>query len=278
MNFFEVIQPHINKLSKSEYALLDYVVKNLVAVQHKSIREIAAECFVSTTTFLRFVRKIGFSGYSEFSTVIKYTILNTKETNQNNVTFTQKQSKYRNEYLKNLEETVRVLDERKLAEICQKLASTPKLFFYAKGLSKNTTAYIEYLYTLNDFIVITPHNHEQRQWAYRNIKKEDLIFIFNYSGEDEELIQIIQTIKTQTEHSSIISVTGANNNTIQNLSDINLYLFTDEITVQGVDMTSNVSMIIIMELLLYQYWEHQDSINPDLILNKIKNPSTNLDE
>ncbi|BDR56925.1 MurR/RpiR family transcriptional regulator [Xylocopilactobacillus apis] len=269
MNFFEVIQPNINKLTKSEYSLLDYVVKNLTDVQHKSIREVSAECFVSTTTFLRFVRKIGFSGYSEFSTVIKYTVLNNKDYNKTSVTFTQKQSKYRNEYLKNLEETVRVLDERKLLQICKKLSLNPKLFFYAKGLSKNTTSYIEYLYTLNDFIVVTPHNHEQRQWAYRNIKKDDLIFIFDYTGEDKELIQIIQKIKTQTSYSSIISITGANNNTIQNLSDINLYLFTDEITIQGVEMTSNVSMIIIMELLLYQYWEYKDLNKPsiDSIIN-----------
>lgn len=257
MNFFEIIKPYVEKLTKNDYALLDYVIKHMADIQNKSIREVAAACFVSTTTFLRFVRKIGFSGYSEFSTVIKYTVLNSDKQTASDTAFVQKQSQYRSEYLKNIEETVRVLDERKLLKICRRLDHHPKLYFYAKGFSKYATDYLEYLYTLNNFIVIFPKNFEQRKLAYRNVEKNDLIFVFDYAGEDDELIQIIQTLKSRADYASLISITGANNNTIQNMSDENLYLFTDELKINSVDMTSHVSLIIIMELLLYQYLEYQ---------------------
>lgn len=257
MNFFEIIKPYVEKLTKNEYTLLDYVIKHMAEIQNKSIREVAAACFVSTTTFLGFVRKIGFSGYSEFSTVIKYTVLNSDKKADSDVTFVEKQSQYRNEYLKNIEETVRVLDERKLLKICQQMDKHPKLYFYAKGFSKYTTDYIEYLYTLNDFIVIFPKNYEQRKLAYRNIDQNDIIFVFDYEGEDDELIQLIQNLKSNTQFASLVSITGANNNTIQNMSDENLYLFTDELKINSVDMTSHVSLIVIMELLLYQYLEYE---------------------
>ncbi|MEE8824259.1 HTH-type transcriptional regulator GlvR [Lentilactobacillus sunkii] len=259
MNFFEIIKPYVEKLNKNEYGLLDYVIKNMDKIQNKSIRELAAACYVSTTTFLRFVRKIGFSGYSEFSTVIKYTVLNSDTQDNQEEPFVQEQAQYRNEYLKNIEETVRVLDERKLLNICHVLDRRPKLYFFAKGFSKYSAEYIEYLYTLNGFIVIFPKNHEQRRLAYRNVQRDDVIFVFDYEGEDNELIQIIQNLQSKKSYAMLVSITGANNNTIQNMSDENLYLFTDELQVSGVDMTSHVSLIVIMELLLYQFMEYEKS-------------------
>ena len=153
----------------------------------------------------------------------------------------------------------RVLDERKLLKICQVLDHQPKLYFFAKGFSKYSAEYIEYLYTLNGFIVIFPKNHEQRRLAYRNVQLNDVVFVFDYEGEDDELIQIIQNLQSQKEYALLVSITGANNNTIQNMSDENLYLFTDELKVSGVDMTSHVSLIVIMELLLYQFMEYEKS-------------------
>lgn len=258
MNFFEIINANVDKLNKNEQILLDYVIKNMDDIKNRSIRELAAECFVSTTTFLRFVRKIGFSGYSEFITVIKYTILNQDQTEEVNP-FVVNQVAYRTEYLKNINETVRVLDNDKLNAIVTLMTKKPKLYFFAKGFSKYAAEYIEYLYTLKGFIVIFPKNYEQRQLAYRNINQDDILFVFNYEGEDKELIEILQIIERKCQYAKLVSITGANNNTIQNMSDINLYLFTDELYQHKVEMTSHVSLIAIMELLLYQYNEVEEN-------------------
>lgn len=51
MNFFEIINANVDKLNKNEQILLDYVIKNMDDIKNRSIRELAAECFVSTTTF-----------------------------------------------------------------------------------------------------------------------------------------------------------------------------------------------------------------------------------
>lgn len=254
MNFFEIVNANVEKLNKNEQTLLDFVIKNMDSVKNKNIRELSAECFVSTTTFLRFVRKIGFSGYSEFVTVIKYTVLNQNETEETQP-FVVDQTAYREEYLKNINETVRVLDNIKLNSIVSLMQQKPKLYFFAKGFSKYAAEYIEYLYTLSGFIVIFPKNYEQRQLAYRNIDATDILFVFNYDGEDHELIEILQIIERKCQYAKLISVTGANNNTIQNMSDINLYLFTDEFYQNKIEMTSHVSLIAVMELLLYQYNE-----------------------
>ncbi|MDF7638215.1 MurR/RpiR family transcriptional regulator [Lactobacillus sp. ESL0791] len=256
MDFFEVIKSHVDKLNDNEYKILNYVIQNMDSISDKGIREVSSLCFVSTTTFLRFVRKLGFSGYSEFITVLKFTKLSQKnDIQQIRTSIPNHTHKYSESYLKNIEETIRVINTDKFDQIEAGLKRKPKLFFFAKALSKFAAKYINYLYTINDFIVIFPENYEERLTAYKMIEKDDLIFIFDYSGEDAELIKTIYTIKRESQGNSLISITTADNNTIQNMSDINLYYFSDEIKINNVSMTSQVSLIIIMELLLYQYLE-----------------------
>ncbi|WP_129045604.1 MurR/RpiR family transcriptional regulator [Companilactobacillus metriopterae] len=256
MNFFEIVNSNVDSLTNNEQKLLDYVIKNMDQIKNKSIRELSSECFVSTTTFLRFVRKIGFSGYSDFITVIKYTLLNNDVNSKSEMSpFVVNQSEYREEYLKNINETIRVLDNEKLNQVANIMNKAEKIYFLAKGFSKYAAEYVEYLYTLNGFVVIFPKNFEQRKLMHLNIKSSDVVFIFNYDGEDKELIEITQNLERKFPQLNLVSVTGANNNTIQNMSDINFYLFSDEIYKNKIEMTSHVSLISIMELLLYQYNE-----------------------
>ncbi|EEO4440531.1 MurR/RpiR family transcriptional regulator, partial [Listeria monocytogenes] len=68
-----------------------------------------------------------------------------------------------------------------------------------------------------------------------------------------------QKLKSRNETPMLISITGADNNIIQNMSDINLYIFTDEIEMNNLDITSRISTIAIMELILYQFMEDETS-------------------
>ncbi|EAC6966547.1 MurR/RpiR family transcriptional regulator, partial [Listeria monocytogenes] len=52
MDFFEISSKTVASLTRNERILFDYVVKNMNLIKNQSIREVSAECFVSTTTFL----------------------------------------------------------------------------------------------------------------------------------------------------------------------------------------------------------------------------------
>lgn len=87
---------------------------------------------------------------------------------------------------------------------------------------------------------------------------------FSYKGEDLELIEAVRKLKSQN-HPLIVSITGADNNLLQNSSDLNLYLFTDEIGLNHLDITSHISMIALMELSLYHFIEASGSENYHLV-------------
>ena len=75
--------------------------------------------------------------------------------------------------------------------------------------------------------------------------------VLSYSGDNVSVVHELErifAIATPT----IISFTRADNNAIQNMSDLNFYVFADQIDYQGTDVTSRIGMIAIMEILLYK--------------------------
>ena len=108
---------------------------------------------------------------------------------------------------------------------------------------------------MSGFNVIFPQDKDYRRLAEQQINDNSLVFIMSFNGENTEFIQLINKLIRQGISPMVVSITGADNNTIQNLSDINFYLFTDEITVNKTDIGSRISVVAIMELILYQYIE-----------------------
>ena len=75
--------------------------------------------------------------------------------------------------------------------------------------------------------------------------------MLSYSGDSISVINEIEKIFAVATP-TIISFTRADNNAVQNMSDLNFYVFADEINYEGIDCTSRVGMIAIMETLLYK--------------------------
>ena len=64
---YEVIQ----SLNNLELSLYEYIMKNKKKVIYMRIRELADEAHVSTTTILRFCKKLNCEGFSEFKVKFK---------------------------------------------------------------------------------------------------------------------------------------------------------------------------------------------------------------
>ncbi len=61
----------IQSLNELELAVYQYVIQHQTAVPYMRIRELAAEAHVSTTTILRFCKKMDCDGYAEFKLRMK---------------------------------------------------------------------------------------------------------------------------------------------------------------------------------------------------------------
>lgn len=61
----------IQKYNETDIRIYKYIIANIDKIQYMTIRELAKELYVSTSTILRFCTKNNFDGYSEFKDALK---------------------------------------------------------------------------------------------------------------------------------------------------------------------------------------------------------------
>ena len=248
MNFFEQTSSAMVKLSSNEQSIMTYVVRNIHVVKKMSIRELASACFVSTTTIFRFVKKLGYEGYSEFLDALTETEAETRKIHIPSII---EKENYSDSYLKNIIEAVKVITDEKYNKFDTIMSRNPDIYIIAEGLSREVGHYFLRLLTTIGFNASFPKESYEKKNVLKKIKKDDVVLVLSYTGNNETVVHELEqifAIATPT----IISFTRADNNAIQNMSDLNFYVFADEIDYENIDITSRIGMIAIIETLLYK--------------------------
>lgn len=248
MNFYEKTSSAMVKLSPNEKSIMTFVIKNIPSVKKMTIRDLANTCFVSTTTIFRFVQKLGYEGYSEFIDAI---IETEAESRKIHIPSIIEKENYSESYLKNIVEAVKVITDEKYEKFQSIMSRNPDIYIIAEGLSREVGQYFLRLLTTLGFNVSFPKESYEKNNVLKKIKKDDVVLVLSYTGDNEQVVHELEkifAIATPT----IMSFTRADNNSIQNMSDLNFYVFADEINYEGIDITSRIGMIAIMETLLYK--------------------------
>ncbi len=246
-DFFDVTQKTHPRLNQTERALFDYVVKNMDKVKNMSIQKLAAERYLSTTTIFRFTQKLGFSGYSDF---VNSLLITAHHNPRSDVPDVMQKKQYSQEYLKNVMEAVRVMPREKVALVHEVLERRPNVYIVTDEHTNDVGRYCERLFMGLGLRTYFPEVAYQVNAVLDLIEDGDLLIALSYSGQDANLIHIVERIFLD-KHPFLLSVTRADNNAIQNMSDANFYVFADEIRLHDIDLTSRVSMLMILELLVY---------------------------
>lgn len=248
MNFYEQTSNAMLKLSPNEQTIMTYILKNMHAVKNMSIRDLATTCFVSTTTIFRLVKKLGYEGYTEFVDAIGETEAETRKIHIPSIV---QDDNYRDSYLKNIIEAVKVITDEKIEMFNSIMSRNPDIYIVAEGLSREVGRYFVRLLTTVGFNVSFPIESYEKENVLKKIKRDDVVLVLSFTGDNESVVHQLEKIFAIATP-IIISFTRADNNAIQNMSDLNFYMFADQIDYEGTDVTSRVGMIAIMETLLYK--------------------------
>lgn len=258
-DFFDLTSDKLDKLNLTEKKIFDYVVKNMDEVKQMSIRQFAKECYVSTATIFRFINKLGFSGYKEFIAVIKITDMSRTKAVIPNV---MKYKGYREDYLKNLIETVRVIRKEQVKKFHDRLKLDPHIYLFGDGLTIEAARYIEHLFLAFGCRAVFAYEDYEIENAIEHMTDEDVVVAMSYSGKTKKIIDLLEKIHHRCQP-LLVSITRSDNNMVQLLTDLNFYFFADEISYNGHDLTSRVAMICVIEIILYEmFCEDGDTALP----------------
>ena len=235
----------VKSLNGLELGVYQYIIKHQAAVPYMRIRELAAETHVSTTTILRFCKKVDCDGYAEFKYKLKQYLgqkncIQIPDDIDELMVFLDRLKN--SAYQKQLDNAASIIAKADRV-ICVGINSSgyaaqhaARFFSNFGKFSLSLTDPFYPIHDLNDNIVT-------------------VAVVFSVSGEAEYAVTLARTLKKYG--CSMICISNTDHNTIAKLSDITLPYFITQHRTPGnsgkaadyVDFTSQVPAVTLAELL-----------------------------
>ena len=227
----------IASLNNLEMMVYNYVIKNPDKVMYMTIRELADEAGVSTTTVLRFCRKLNCEGYSEFRVRFKL-YLEQNEPQQANFGASEIMSFFRSV---NNEEFDNLLDDA-----VNIILQSERIIFVGAGTSGALAKYgARFFSNVGKF---SNHIDDPYFPVTNDMAKNALAIVLSVSGETEEILRFASQFSLH--RCKVLSVTSHENSSLAKLADFNLSWHVQPMRIAGVyDITTQIPVIYILESL-----------------------------
>lgn len=243
----------LSQFSDLDYEIYNFILKNSEKIAYMTIREVANEAHVSTTTITRFCRKLNCDGFSEFK--VRYKLEAEKGENH----------KKRYDFSIVLDFLKRANTEafqNQLDEIATIIASKKHVIFLGAGNSGIIADYAS-RYFSNVGIFSTGVNNPMFP-INLEVPSETIIITLSVEGEIEILVHNSEILKRSK--ATVVSITNSKNSTLAKMSDYNIsYYIQRELAYENswgkVDITSQIPAMYIIEALAKLTIQKKQNIN-----------------
>ena len=195
--------------------VINYIISNEEKVVYMKVRELAEEVHVSTTTILRFCKKVGCEGYSEFRLKLKQEV-SSKEQKKINMDLTAVKDFFERvqtqAFAENIQEAVKLLTK------------ASSIIFVGVGNSSIIGKYgARYFNNVGwfSFAIDDPFTP-----VFRGKGERTATIALSVSGETEQTLMLAEKLKRRG--SSLISITNKANCSLAKMSDCNINYYVSE--------------------------------------------------
>ncbi|MCR4458732.1 MurR/RpiR family transcriptional regulator [Pseudescherichia sp. L3] len=227
----------VASLNNLEMMVYNVVIKNRDKVMYMTIRELANAAGVSTTTVLRFCRKLECEGYSEFRVRFKL-YLAQSEPQPANFGASEIISFFKSV---NNDEFDRLLDQA--TDI---ILASERIIFVGVGTSGSLAKYgARFFSNVGKF-----SNHVDDPYfpVTNDMAKNALAIVLSVSGETEEILRFASQFSLH--RCKVMSITSHEHSALAKLADFNLSWHIPQTRILGgYDLTTQIPVIYILETL-----------------------------
>lgn len=231
---YEILQS-FNELEMHVY---NYIMEHKEEVKYMTIRELAEAIHVSTSTVVRFCKKLGCDGYSEFRVQFKMFLKEEKEnkkkqTVDNNI----------DEIMYFFHTVTSTKYEELISTVARVIQNARQLIFIGIGtsgiLGKYGARYFSNLGKYSQYI-------EDPYYPIGTDMEETVVIALSESGETQEVIQLVGRFKKH--NCTILSITNGSSCTLARMSDYHLsYYVSKRLIKNEYNITTQVPVIYLLE-------------------------------
>ena len=214
-----------------------------------TVKDVADELYTSPASLIRFCKKLGFSGFSEFKAALKVELFQTKDGAEGEYHST--------DFLKDVHKTIQLIQEETIDRILEMIHKSRRVEFYAVGSSRTVAA--EFVKRLQ--IIGKPafwyDDSSLMNISAKQVTGEDLVIAISASGESSLVIAAANMAKSRG--SSIVSVTNLGSNTLSDMADENVYVHSTFFVKSDIAVRSRVQLLMVCEYIFFRYLERYGS-------------------
>jgi DNA-binding MurR/RpiR family transcriptional regulator len=230
----------ISQFSELDYEVYNFIIKNSDKIPYMTIREVAKEAHVSTTTITRFCRKTGCNGYSEFKVRFKMEKEKKAAANQ----------KYDHSSVFDFFQRVETASfQKQLEVIADVIAGKKQIIFLGTGNSGIIAEYASRYFC--DIGIFSTGINSPMFPINLEFPEESIIIILSVEGESNIFIENSSSLKEG--NSTVVSITNSKNSTLAKISDYNISYYIQRelkaVEMMKVDITSQIPAVYIVESL-----------------------------
>ncbi|MCI8742136.1 MAG: MurR/RpiR family transcriptional regulator [Lachnospiraceae bacterium] len=245
MDFYKRIAQNAQRLNKSDNEILSYCVRNNQKISGMKVQEVAQELYTSPASMIRFCKKLGFSGFSEFKAALRLELSGRQDRGE--------KENESVDFLKDVHKTLQLVQEDTVDRILELIHKSRQVEIYAAGSSRMVAS--EFVKRLQ--IIGKPafcyDDSSLMNISARQVTGEDLVIIISASGETSLMIAAANTAKSRG--AAIVSVTNLGSNTLSEMADENVYANSTCFMQSGIQIYSRAQLLLVCEYIFFRYLE-----------------------
>ena len=245
------------KFTYQESMIADYILKNPLCILNMTAKELADSTFSSSSTIVRFCKKLGFAGYPAFQRQYAREYGTKEQFNEkivlSNVTLDKAPSVLDNVYQYVIKETQLLLDNSDLRKITQLLLSAKKIDLY--GSDFNYFALQTFALNLSTLHKPVQAFNSVNNFYVSDLNPEDNVsIIISHSGKNPAMLRIAYELKKR--NITTIALTNSVEDSLKNICNYSLYVFTSDEHSRIGSLQWTISVNYILHILYLCLLEH----------------------
>ncbi|MBS5927818.1 MAG: MurR/RpiR family transcriptional regulator [Clostridium sp.] len=239
MSLLKKYQDNENLLTKTEKYCFNKILDKIKIDTGITIKSIADELNVSTTTIFRMIKNLGYNSFKDF----KYDLLFARREELN--TFDLRNMDILNLFEKQINETISYLRDIKIDEIVDTLINSNTVFICGSGMNNYIGRILEVKLNLNNVSAKLSEDSWLMFLETSKLTSKDTIIVLSKTGETKSLVDVVKNCKLNG--TKVILIGEIGDSTIASLSDYKI--FVSRVEEEGTDMDTRLQTHIAINYL-----------------------------
>lgn len=245
MEFFNRVAENTHLLNKNDNEILSYCIRNNQKISEMKVQEVAEELYTSPASVIRFCKKLGFSGFSEFKAALKMELFQKPADQRGEI--------HSSDFLKDIQKTIHLIQEDTIERVLELIHTKRRIELFAVGSSRMAASEFAKRLQILGKTAFYYDDSSLMNISARQLTDEDLVLALSASGETRLVITAANMARSRG--TTIVSVTNIGSNTLSDMADENIYVHSTCFVKSDIAVRSRVQLLIVCEYLFFRYLE-----------------------